>query len=119
MVPRYSPDDLVWHDVAIPAQTSVYLGVMAANRDPAVYPDPDRFDVRRRPNAVMTFGFGTHFCLGAHLARAELDTALRVILTRLPGLELTHPDAVRITGTVHHLLRGPNRLPVRFGRGGR
>jgi len=48
------------------------LGVMAANRDPAVYPDPDRFDVMRHPTQVMTFGFGAHFCLGAHLARAEI-----------------------------------------------
>ena len=60
------------------------LGVMAANRDPAVYPEPDRFDVTRQPASVMTFGFGAHFCLGAHLARAELDIALRVILSGCP-----------------------------------
>jgi cytochrome P450 len=113
-IPRYNPRDIVWHGVEIPAGTSMYLGVMAANRDPEVFPDPDRFDVRRRPGSVMTFGFGTHFCLGAHLARAELETALRVILTRLPDLRLAERDDVRITGTFHHLLRGPNRLPVRF-----
>lgn len=113
-IPRYCTRDLVWHDVEIPADTAVYLGVMAANRDPAVFADPDRFDVRRRPTAVMTFGFGAHFCLGAHLARAELDVALRVILSRLPGLRLVETEDVRITGTFHHLLRGPNRLPVAF-----
>jgi cytochrome P450 len=63
----------------------------------------------------MTFGFGLHFCLGAALARAEIDVALQVILERLPNLELIEDDGVRITGTIHHLLRGPNRLPVRFG----
>lgn len=115
-IPRYSPHDVVWHDIEIPAGTSVYLGVMAAHRDPAVFPDPDRFDILRRPRSVMTFGFGTHFCLGAHLARAELETALRVVLTRLPNLRLIDQDNVRITGTFHHLLRGPNRLPIEFGK---
>jgi cytochrome P450 len=113
-IPRYAPCDLTWRGIDVPAGTSVYLGVMAANRDPDVFADPDRFDVTRRPGSVMTFGFGTHFCLGAHLARAELDTALRVVLTRLPELRLAETDGVRVTGTFHHLLRGPNRLPVRF-----
>lgn len=114
-IPRINPADVVWHGVPIPAGASMLLGIMAANRDPAVHPDPDRFDVARRPTSVMTFGFGTHFCLGAHLARAELDTALRVILTRLDDLRLTETEGVRVTGTIHHLLRGPNRLPVAFG----
>jgi cytochrome P450 len=115
-IPRYAPRDLDWHGIEIPADTSVYLGVMAANRDPDVFADPDRFDVGRRPGAVMTFGFGVHFCVGAHLARTEIDVALRAILSRLPGLHLLGDDPVRITGTFHHLLRGPDRLPVRFGR---
>jgi cytochrome P450 len=113
-IPRRNPREVVWHGLEIPEGASMLLGVMAANRDPAVYPDPDRFDVTRRPAHVMTFGFGTHFCLGAHLARAEMDTALRVLVTRLPRLRLADADGVRITGTIHHLLRGPNRLPVRF-----
>jgi cytochrome P450 len=108
---------VVWHDIPIPADAPMFLGIMAANRDPAVYPDPDRFDVRRRPTQVMTFGLGAHFCLGAHLARAELDTALKVLLSRLPNLRFDNDrtEGMRITGTIHHLLRGPNRLPVRFG----
>ena len=113
-IPRVNPRDVVWHDIPIPQGAPMFLGVMAANRDPAVYPDPDRFDVLRRPTGVMTFGFGLHFCLGAALARAELDVALRVILERLPNLRLVDDDGVRITGTIHHLLRGPNRLPVTF-----
>jgi cytochrome P450 len=113
-IPRLALRDTTWHGLSIPAGSSLMLGVMAANRDPAVFPDPDRFDVRRRPNGVMTFGFGTHFCLGAHLARAELQTAIRVILRRLPDMELVDDGGIRITGTIHHLLRGPNRLPIRF-----
>lgn len=114
-IPRRNPRDVVWHDIEIPAGASMFLGVMAANRDPAVYPDPDRFDVTRHPTQVMTFGFGAHFCLGAHLARAEIEVALRVLLERLPNLRLRETDGVRITGTIHHLLRGPTRLPVAFG----
>lgn len=113
-IPRRNPRDVVWHGLEVPAGASMLLGVMAANRDPAVFPDPDRFDVKRRPAMVMTFGFGTHFCLGAHLARAELDVALQVLLARLPRMRLAETDGVRITGTIHHLLRGPNRLPVQF-----
>lgn len=113
-IPRIAPVDLVWHGIDVPADSSVLLGITAANRDPAVFRDPDRFDITREPTNVMTFGFGTHFCLGAALARAELETALRVIVGRLPGLRLAADDGVRITGTIHHLLRGPNRLPVRF-----
>jgi cytochrome P450 len=117
-IPRVNMRDITWRGIEIPAGTSMMLGVMAANRDPAVYDDPDRFDITRRPTGVMTFGVGTHFCLGAHLARAELETALRVILERLDDLELVDDGSVRITGTIHHLLRGPNRLPVRFTPGG-
>jgi cytochrome P450 len=113
-IPRVNPRDVVWHDIPIPAGAPMFLGIMAANRDPAAFPDPDRFDVRRQPKNVMTFGFGVHFCLGAALARAEIETALRVILERLPGLRLDDDPGVRISGTIHHLLRGPNRLPVRF-----
>jgi cytochrome P450 len=106
-IPRRNPDDILWHDIAIPAGASMMLGVMAANRDPAVHDDPDRFDVARRAASVMTFGFGAHYCLGAHLARIEIDVGLRVLLARLPRIRITQNPGVRITGTIHHLLRGP------------
>jgi cytochrome P450 len=114
-IPRINPADITWHGIDIPAGASMMLGVMSANRDPLVYEDPDTFRVARRPGLVTTFGFGTHFCLGAHLARAELQVALKAILTRLPNLRLASTEGVRITGTIHHLLRGPTRLPVAFG----
>jgi cytochrome P450 len=114
LLPRHNPRDVVWHDVAIPADTPLLFAIAAANRDPAVFTDPDRYDVARRAGATMTFGFGTHFCLGAHLARAELDVSLQVLLERLPRLRLAETDDVRITSSFVQLLRGPNRLPVRF-----
>lgn len=113
-IPRRNPHDVVWHDVAIPAGAPMMLGILAANRDPAAYDDPDVFDVGRRPAGTMTFGFGVHFCLGAHLARAEMETSLRVILARLPRIRLDGDEDVRVTGTFNQILQGPNRLPVRF-----
>ena len=113
-IPRRNPREVVWHDVAIPEDAPLMLGVLAANRDPAVYDDPDAFDVTRRPAGTMTFGFGIHFCLGAHLARAEMETSIRVILDRLPRIRLQDSEDVRVTGSFNQILQGPNRLPVRF-----
>jgi cytochrome P450 len=100
--------------VSIPEQTYVLMSTIAANRDPGVFDDPDTFDVSRRPQGTMTFGFGMHFCLGAHLARAEMDVALRVLLERLPNLRLADADGLRTAGTI---MRGPERLPVLFDAG--
>jgi cytochrome P450 len=113
--PRANPHDVVWHDIAIPGGTPLLFGVASANRDPAVFPDPDRFDVARRASGILSFGLGTHFCLGAHLARAEMDVALRVLLERLPRLRLIDDGDAGIVGVNRgSVLQGPNRLPVRF-----
>jgi cytochrome P450 len=112
-LPRHNPADVVWHGIPIPADTPLVFAIGAANRDPAVFADPDRFDVERTEKGALTFGLGVHFCLGAHLARAELDTALRVVLERLPQLRLAD-ERVRITGSFVQFLQGPDRLPVRF-----
>lgn len=85
-----------------------------ANRDPRVFADPERFDVRRDPNPHVGFGGpGPHFCLGAHLARREVSVAFRQILTRLPDLELTGPP-VPLDPMGIPLVGGIKRLPVRF-----
>jgi cytochrome P450 len=86
----------------------------AANRDPRVFDDPERFDVRRDPNPHVGFGGpGPHFCLGAHLARRELAVVFRQILTRLPDIEVTGPpDFLDSLGPP--LVGGVKRLPVRF-----
>jgi cytochrome P450 len=111
MEPRRAPTATTWFGESIDAGARLLFGIAAANRDPARFDEPDRFDVERRPQPIMTFGIGPHFCLGAHLARAELAGALAVLVSRLPGLRLVDPGATRIAGTV---LRGPERLAVRF-----
>jgi cytochrome P450 len=114
MEPRRAPTATEWFGQHIEAGSRLLFGISAANRDPAAFADPDRFDVGRRAPSLMTFGIGPHFCLGAHLARAELATALRILLTRLPHLDLADGHQSRIAGTV---LCGPTRLPVRFAAG--
>jgi len=114
LLPRHNPNDVVWRDIAIPADTPLIFAIVAANRDPSQFDDPDRFDVRRRPASTLTFGFGQHFCLGAHLARAEIEISLKALLSRLPRLRLADDSGMRIGATFAQMLRGPNRLPVRF-----
>lgn len=81
------------HGVACPAGQPRPLFLAAANRDPATFPDPDRFDISRNPNPHLSFAAGTHFCLGAPLARMHGEVALSTLFTRLPGLAvLTPPD---------------------------
>jgi cytochrome P450 len=69
----------------------VYLGLAAANRDPAVFPEPDRFDVARDPNPHLAFGLGLHFCLGASLARLEAAVTFASLVRRFPVLRLDGP----------------------------
>jgi cytochrome P450 len=85
-----------------------------ANRDPAAFPDPDRFDVGRDPNFHVGFGGpGPHYCLGAHLARRELAVAFRHLLTRLPDIDLAgDPQPLEPRGIP--LVAGIKRLPVKF-----
>ncbi len=66
----------------VPKNTTLWLSLWSANRDPAQFPDPDRFDVGRAPNAHLAFGAGTHACLGMHLARMEAQEALGALIAR-------------------------------------
>lgn len=95
--------------VLIPAGTLVIANTAAANRDPEVFCEPDRLDLTRTGGAPMlTFGGGTHYCLGAHLARLELTEALRTFTGRIPGLVRTGPAPWKtLTGVT-----GPATLPV-------
>ena len=85
------------------------LLLAAANRDPAAWPDPDRFDPLRPVRTNASFGGGLHFCLGAPLARLELRTALPVLFRRCPDLRLEEP--ARYANTYH--FHGLDRLMVR------
>ena len=86
----------------------------AANRDPRVFEDPERFDVLRQPNPHVGFGGpGPHFCLGAHLARREISVAFPKLLSRLPDIEVAG-DPVPLQAMGIPLVGGIKRLPVRF-----
>ena len=97
---------------AIQAGERVLMLYQSANRDEAVYPTGDRFDVTRDPNPHVAFGIGAHFCLGANLARLELKLTLQALLERLPDMRVA-PEAtpVRQAST---LVRGIASLPVVF-----
>jgi cytochrome P450 len=99
----------------LPATTRLHPSIAAANRDPAVFAEPDRFDVGRSPNPHLAFGQGVHFCLGAHLARAEIRIALEALLARFPYLALDVPREDLPWRTVVYF-RGLEALPIRVGR---
>ena len=111
-VVRLAVRDCELGGLAIAAGTTVSVSVAAANRDPARYPDPDRFDPTRRNIAHLTFGGGPHLCLGMHLARMEAAVAINALLDRLPDLRLD-PSAPepRVVGMA---FRSPAALPVEF-----
>jgi cholest-4-en-3-one 26-monooxygenase len=94
----------------IRAGDKVVVWYAAANRDEAVFPEPDRFDVGRAPNEHLTFGFGPHFCLGAVLARLEIQILLDELFRRLPDVAPAGP-VVRMRG--NHIA-GIKHMPVRF-----
>ncbi len=93
-------------------EDQVILVYPAANRDPAVFADPDRLDVRRDHNTHLAFGFGPHFCLGASLARLELKVMFTELLRRLPDLRMA--DDEPLPWRASNFITGPERMPVCF-----
>ncbi len=90
----------------------VMLFYPSANRDDAVFEDPDSFDIGRDPNPHLAFGFGTHFCLGASLARLELRVMFHEVLTRLPDLEVA--EGATLARRPSNFVSGLESMPVRF-----
>lgn len=107
---RVATEDCEVRDVAIRAGDQLALFFASANRDEDVFAHPFAFRVDRRPNPHMAFGFGEHFCLGAHLARTEIDTIFRHLIARL--------DAFELSGSVERLSSAVNgsikHLPLRY-----
>lgn len=110
-VSREATEDLEFSGQAVPAGALLSVTVGSANRDERHYPDPDRFDMYRKNDDHLAFGFGSHFCAGSHLALLEARTALNALLDRLPNLRLDTAQECDVVGLA---FRSPNRLPVRF-----
>jgi len=112
---RLALHDTTLAGVAIPAGSIVMAVIGAANRDPHVFEDPDRFDARRsNAKRNIAFGHGEHFCIGASLARAELCIGFERLLARLDDLRLVNPGALSYVESF--ILRGLNDLPMRLRR---
>ncbi|MER6347322.1 cytochrome P450 family protein [Streptomyces sp. NPDC001595] len=113
---RFTVDPGTIGDTVVPGGGELVLVAMAdANRDPARFPSPDRFDISRDARGHVAFGHGIHYCLGAPLARLEARIAVRTLLERCADLTLDiHPAA--ITWRPGMMIRGPRSLPVRFTR---
>jgi cytochrome P450 family 142 subfamily A polypeptide 1 len=90
---RTATRDVELHGEQIREGDELMLLYPSANRDEDVFDDPFRFDITRTPNDHVAFGFGTHFCLGASLARLEIAVMLDELLTRMPNLRVSAPDA--------------------------
>ena len=104
--------DTELHGRLIRAGDIVTLWHSSADRDETVFADPDRFDLARTPNRHVAFGYGPHFCLGAHLARVELTALLDALRRFTSGIEVAG-DPARFHS---NFLAGFSRLPVRFTR---
>jgi cytochrome P450 len=111
-ITRVATCDTELSGVPIPQGSSVMPMLGAANRQEDRYPDPDRFDIFRQAKVPISWGHGVHVCLGMHLARLEMRTAINLLLDRLPNLRLDPDgDDPHIRGMV---FRSPTSLPVLF-----
>jgi cytochrome P450 len=109
---RTAARDVDVRGVTIPAGDRVILVTGSANHDERVYDDPDRFDVERTIEHPVSFGFGIHLCLGAHLARLETQVAFEEVLARFPNYDVDGDRAVR---HAHSNVRGLSQLPLLTG----
>jgi cytochrome P450 len=109
---RIAQQDVVLRDVVFPAGTVVFVCAATANRDPEVFEEADRFDVTRDRGsaAVLTFGFGAHYCVGAYLARAELAETFRHLAPRTPDLRLDGEPVLGPTTGIYAV----ESLPLRW-----
>ena len=111
-VARYVAEEVEYHGHTVPAGSALLLMVASANRDERQFEDPDHYDIHRPVSQHLTFGYGTHYCLGAALARLEACIALDEVLNRFPEWEIDLPNARRApTSTV----RGWDAMPAIIG----
>jgi cytochrome P450 len=107
---RWALEDVELHGTTVPRGAEFGLIFGSANRDPEVFDEPDRLDLGRDPNPHLSFGAGIHFCLGAPLARVELESSFDTLLDRAPHLELAHEPEWK----PGYIIRGLRELRVRI-----
>ncbi|MER5946971.1 cytochrome P450 [Streptomyces sp. NPDC001904] len=114
---RIALEDVDVAGVRICAGDPVYVSYLAANRDPDVFPDPDRIDFDRAANPHVSFGFGPHYCVGGMLAKLESELLVGALLDRFPGLRLDVPPE-QVPFRKGALIRGPESVPVTWSAAG-
>jgi cholest-4-en-3-one 26-monooxygenase len=107
---RTATEDYPLRDKIIRKGDSVALFYPSANRDEEVFENPYQFDINRKPNRHIAFGVGEHFCLGAHLARLEMEVAYRHLIPRIKEIETAGP----VDRLHSSLVGGVKRLPIRY-----
>ena len=110
---RFASEDIVYRDILFPAGTFIFPSTATGNRDQGTFPGAETFDIRKEPSGAphLTLGSGIHYCLGAWLARAELQEALPILARRMPDLKLADGVQWKPPGTA---IFGPDKLPVTF-----
>jgi pimeloyl-[acyl-carrier protein] synthase len=111
MLGRIAAEDVDVAGVRIAAGERVAMILGAANRDPAHFPDPNRFDITRPDTRHLAFGGGPHFCVGATLGRVEAQVAVAAVLRRFPNLRLSLPN---VCWRPYPVFRGPTTLPLEW-----
>lgn len=111
-VARYVTTDVEFHGQVVPAGSAISLLVASANRDERRWPEPNRFDIHRRINQILTFGLGTHYCMGAALARLEAKIALEEFIARFPKWDVDWDGTVLSSTST---MRGWETLPIHVG----
>ncbi|KIA60819.1 cytochrome P450 [Nocardia vulneris] len=111
--PRVATEDVELGGITVRAGEAVLVYTQSGNRDEAVFTMPENLDLTRKDNPHMAFGHGAHHCIGAQLARLELQVALEALLRRFPRLELAVP-VTEIPWKTGLMMRGPQALPVKW-----
>ncbi|MGI9601884.1 MAG: cytochrome P450 [Acidimicrobiales bacterium] len=111
VLPRLVPHDVELAGQPVTAGSMVLMGIASANRDETMYENPHEFDIDRRSGRLLTFGFGSHYCPGSHLAKAQIAVGVNALLDRFDQLRLVDSEIAQPCGTV---MRGPRSLPVEF-----
>ena len=109
---RIAAEDIVIGDVHIKAGDSVMLSAAEINRDPEAFEDPDVLDLGRGARHHLAFGYGVHQCIGQNLARAQMQSALTLLFTRIPGLRLAVPAEEVEIKPAQSGVQGIYELPV-------